>query len=522
MPKIITPTPDLNSSVMRPVVYGIVRDILQRTGLSSDTPIIYPDEFEGVRQMGSAMTTEDENRFRASNQIEIETKETYDEARLMSTPVMRQEYRSVFSDKGIQTAIFPVMSRTELEISVRFRARDKTTATRWRDDIRARFGQGRSVQTHQIEYNYALPVEFINRLMALHELREKQAGYGQTFDEWMSQCLTRRATIATDVAGGNGAWVIGERQIEVTGWFDFVTPEEATRESDPTGWTTSFTYKTQYDKPIELCMFHPVIVHNQVIPKEYRQSTTLLDTRDRVKEYGNTTGLIDQYSAGHVYRFTLPGPGAIIPYWDEFYTRNTLPQTVTLATMLTAITAEDRKSLLNFNDLGERTLDSDILAFLLNRESSFVARRRQSVFFITLYEDEDFVDSSRITLSSDGRLSAVSDLSLRRTYHVRLSVHLDWRNLAKPALDRLRQHPVVVIKLLRFLGYATSAVNNGVFSNNTNILDVSSLSLTQPIPETKMKVIADQTSQSTHGNVGQDKSFITVGSFFITAARSRP
>ena len=519
MPKVLVPTPDVNTSVMRPVVYSIVRDVLERTGLNKDASILYPDEVDGVRQLGSAITEESANRFQNKTKVIVEAKETYDPARLMSTSVLVPTGKSIFSAPEISTSIVPIYSRTELELSLQIHTRDKAVAIRWQDDIRMRLSAGRREQTHEIDYNFMIPPSYIDALRMLHTLKERQDGYGDTFDEWLEHCLTPKATRVTDLAGQNGAWVVAERQLRVLGWFDFDTPEPMSREDGPVHWVATVTYKAQYDKPIELFFCYPVTVHNQVIPAAYRNNKALVDTHYRPKTYDNLTGYLSKFES-EVSRFTLPGDGERIPYWDEFYPSHVVPSVITVLSALTVITPEDKRLLLDLNDLGERSIDASTLAFILDSEAPYITKEKNSVFNLALYSNDDLVSPDRFTLDAKGLIVAKTDLQLRECYHMRLSMYVDWRLLTGAALDRLRKYPGVVIALLQFLGFAKSDVNDGAISNRPVIMDLSAVSLTQPIAPSKMQAIVNNTGVGI-GNVqrndGQGTGFFTVGTFFIQA-----
>ena len=519
MPKVITPTPDVNVSVMRPVVYSIVRDVLERTGLNPDAPILYPDEVDGVRQMGSAITEEAPNRFQNKTKVIVEAKETYEPSRLMSTPVLAPTGKSIFTAAEVSTAIVPAYSRTELELSLQIHTRDKVTAVRWQDDIRMRMSAGRREQTHMIDYNFMIPQQYIETLRMIHGLREKQAGYGENFDEWLGKCLTPKATIATDLAGQNGAWVVGERQIEVLGWFDFDTPEAMTREDGPTHWTASVTYKVQYDKPIELFMCYPLVVHNQVVPAAYRGKQGLIDTYQRPKTSDDLTGWLYRFRSD-VTRFALPGSGVRIPYWSEFYPDHAIPFTATVLTAMTVISEGDKRLLLDLNDLGERSIESNMLKFILESEAAFIRHEKMSVFNLALYSGDDLVSPDRFTLSSNGLIVANEDLSLRENYHLRLTLYMDWRLLNAAAIERLRMNTKIAIELLQFLGFAKSSVNDGVVSNRAGIMDLSAISVNMPIASNKMRVIVDNTGLGNgvlFSGVSKKASFTTVGTLMIQA-----
>ena len=61
MPNISITTPEVNSSVLRPVVLDIVNQIIDITKISKDIPIFFPGSAEAVAQKGATMSEQNKN-----------------------------------------------------------------------------------------------------------------------------------------------------------------------------------------------------------------------------------------------------------------------------------------------------------------------------------------------------------------------------------------------------------------------------------------------------------------------------
>ena len=235
MPKITLPIPETSASCTRPVVVSIVKDLIDMTGIPKDVNIFYPGDSEKAFQPGSDIATHQTgiNTTPFSSRIQIEVDENYEMDRLLSTAVYQTENLFIFRDDRIDTFIKPVYSSADITINFKYRAIDKTSAMRWRDDIRTRVGMMWDMRMHEVSYHYLIPPEFLVILKELHRMRENVYPYGETYDQYFQANITKNATVFTTLAGTHAAWGIAEKQLRIMGYFDFEgVPEQGSKEDD--------------------------------------------------------------------------------------------------------------------------------------------------------------------------------------------------------------------------------------------------------------------------------------------------
>lgn len=439
MPKILVEIPESNESVTRPIVFDIIKQVCIATGTPQNTVINYPGDLAKTKQPGTSIGSDSDTlTLPFTNRINIDVEENYEQDRLLSTAVFRPENLYIFRDDSLETNIKPAYSSTEITINFKYRAVDKVTAVRWRDDIRAKVSMNRDVFLHDISYHYLIPTEFIIILEEIHRLRENVAGYGDTFDEYFFKNRTNRVSFLTTLAGTQGSWGVSEKQMRILGWFDFEgVPELGSKEDDADTWTISFSYKFRYDKPIACVMFYPIMIHNQLIDAKYRHTEIPYDPDQNIASYAMSTDNFRAFEKGHT-RYNV-NQGIQIPITDEFVPAGIVESTIRVFTALTSVEKTDLRSLMSLRDLGVIEFEPDVLSFLIS-EAPYMTKAYLSIFTLSLYRGIDLLGDGIITVDSNLNVKATSDLSLRHYYHIRLGLVTDLNLLSQAAKDRLREH----------------------------------------------------------------------------------
>ena len=450
MPQLFLATTETSVNITRPIVYGIIKDLMEITGISPDAMISFPGELEAMQQPGSDVGTMAQqsgvNTMPFDNRIFIEVDEDYEMDRILSTATYRAENPHIFRDDRIEVGIRPIYSSTDTTINFKFRAVDKTEATRWRDYIKTRVSMNWDQRIHKVSYHFLIPTEFLIILKEIHRLMENVEGYGVELNDYIESGMSKRATIMTTQAGTEPVWAIAESQIRIVGYFDFdLVPDKGSKEDEADTWTIAFAYKFKYDKPVATTMKYPLMIHNQLIPQKYRNNP-LTDGTDPLenKEFEFT---LSSYLFYHFQKDTENKrlrddklrKETIIPAFDEFVPSGTVYGTESVLTVLTNIDTTNPHLLLSLKDLGSYKLAPEVLAFMVG-EAQYMTKPGQSIFMVTIYRGATLLDLDSITLDSDLNIYSTYILTLRKYYHIRLSVMSDLTLLAAAAIERMRNY----------------------------------------------------------------------------------
>lgn len=473
--------PESNVTVVRPIMLDIIKQVCEITKISPDLMIYYPGETESVAQKGSTLSEQvderDNTRLHFNSNITVEVNEEYNEGSIGSTNVTSVGNLPVFMDNNVGVLIRPAYSSTNVSISFRYSSDSKTSAERWRDDIRMRLSMSRDINLHQLTYGYPIPLKFIDILREIYTNREAVDGYGQTFEEYLQIHSSTRMTVASNQSGTVSALTVAEKQIRVQGLFDFeIAPEKSTREGNSSVWVSTFNYNFKYDKPVFCNMTYPVMVHNQLLSYNSIPKDPAYDLDKVNKSFTSGGADLYQFEAatvlGKYYDFTAP---VRIPVFDEFIPDVIPFGTEPFVTALCAIDPSDRRLLLDLNDLDTYELDSDVLAFIKAIEWQYLTKPFKSIIHASVYRSMSLANHQDVSINSALEIRTNWDLSLRLNHRVRLSLVKDLTLLDKDALKRLLQYPKAGAKLLKGIN-----VNSGDLVQVRRMADLTAIAPNLP------------------------------------------
>lgn len=454
MPNIAIALPEVDQSVSRPVIVDIVGQIQTITQIPKQAKIYFAGPMGKMQLPGSDVDGLDQNRdasFNTDRIIFIEVDEDFDQGSVRTTAVSQKEHIPVFEDPRLGVVLTPIYATSNVVINVKYRTNSSTEADRWLRDMRTRISMLRDVNLHRAKYHFGVPEEMLNRLTAIYDLREKVAPYGDSLGNYVRSHMTERLTLIGDQVGKNIALAISETQCRIQGLFEFeVVPDKPTKDVANGTYDVSFSYKFSYEKPISMEMRYPVSIHNQDMDPRYVAFSPKENDPVYVKKAFTKSLLAFNYFEMDTIMMNVrpPDPFVRIPYYDD-YVLPQVPQGTGTAMLVLAYIEEDKRALFNLNELGDVCIDEDILDFIREVEWPYVCQQFKSVIHLTLYRNQYQQSSGSISCDKDLNITSESDLSYRDVHHVRLGLCVDLTLLPKQAIERLRNYPKVLVKILQ-------------------------------------------------------------------------
>lgn len=448
MPKIALEVPETYDNITRPITTAVIRDLIERFQLPNNIGIRYEGTAETVAQDGSVLAKNvDGVRFPFGDQVKVDMEETYLEEGILNTAVMKRENNAVFVDHGVQTYIKPIYTKTQVTLSFRYRSPDKSAAMRFRDMLRRKATEGRDVLLHEVDYHYSLPNPFLIILSEIHRLRENVAGYDEDLAQWFRNHFTHSLTGLSNLAGTETLLAIGEKQIGIQGWFDFVAePANAERLREGDAWAVGFNYTFQYDKVTAVYMQYPIVVHNQLLPSKFVNTDPVYDLYQQPRR-PSWSGHLGELFSPHSRRAYPRLEGVIIPSYDDWLPEAAPYQTIDLVTTLVGVEFDNPRKIVNLQELGEFALAPDILDFLKEYHKD-LTRYLDSAFHVTFYRGNLVQSSDTVYVDEDLTVWSTTDLNPRDVHHFRISVVSALKKLTPDAEEALRRNPGVVKKVI--------------------------------------------------------------------------
>jgi hypothetical protein len=452
MPMIKLPVPETTESVTRPVMLDVVRQLMVLTGISKKTNIVYFGDMERSKQLNSAIgesEKDDPNTFAANDKITIEISENYYSDLVVNDAVERPENLLVFQDAPLSITVKPIYKQMDANISFKYRTKNENEAIQWRDYIKSRITQKSELYLHNVSYAFGIPEECIFILKELHRLRENVAGFDEDFETYFAKHRTPKMTMLTNLNGTAKMWAVPETQTRIQGWFDWgEAPEKATRDGDGGTYTVSFNYIFRYARPSEVYMMYPIVVHNQMLDKKFRD-VKLEDHNDLETVASMNSRLFRSFEGALWSDKQVQDFGFSVPSYDEFWPAMTARNTRRLLTLLFTLDQMNPRLFMNIGTVKNRQFHPDILAYI-RAEREYLAKPAMSAINIGLYKNEFLIDHDPVPFTIDADLNVVGKLSInwRVQHHLRISLFTDWQSLRGGALQRLQDHGRAAILML--------------------------------------------------------------------------
>lgn len=494
MPFVYFTTIENDQSFTRPSINDVIRQVMENINVPKGTTVFYPGDSEKIAQAGSTINNSDLTaRIETGRYILTEIENDYAEETLYNTVVNSSEQIPIFDDPKISLSVRPVYTQNRITIGITYRTPSKTEIVKFRDDMYMRTAKYRTTFLHDITYHYPLDDNIYNLITNCYDRIENYEGYGQTLNDYVKNNSTNRITLISDLVNKHRNLVVRETQKRIVGLFDYREfPDKPNWNENTQTYEIKLNYQFTFDRPIGFAIQYPNVVHNQLLPKEYvtfyDQDKTPGDYLSTPSSYRNSlAGLsffesdLIPYHNANVWKYIK------LPKWDDFVLNNVPNFTSTILSALTLIEPSNTKFLLDLTDLGEASIDSDILDFMLKSEAPYMTVIYQSVFLLHVYRNNQPLDYKAVTLDETGKLNFNNDQSLRNTYHVRLSVMIDFSLINEDFFRRLMLYPKAAIKILIAITEAmknfpgmSNAINNsdgsggdsGAFNGLLNCLGV--------------------------------------------------
>lgn len=516
MPRAVSAVPHDIETITRPVVMGVAREMLKVLRLDHlGAQVMYPGGSESIAQPGTSLDGDRaESDFGHHTQLKLEAQERAVEDRVLTIAVHQNDQTPIFHDPLLGVRLVPVFAQHEVQITFVVRAESRAQAQRLRQDILMRTAMLRDTMPLQMTYSYAIPYEFLHLLLAVYKLRENQAGYGESFGQWVGNHIDARHTTVVNMAGKWPELRIPDTQIH--NWGAFSDPLPAADAADKDGnsgkYTVTFTYRFQYDKPIGCRAEWPLVVHNQMMDKpwvyEQNASGEQIDPWRQKHRASRSRSAMDVimelYDRPCVMRYTE----AVVPSIDEWYPQHTRPDTASMLQVLIGAVGSDLHDVIDLRDVPEFEIDADVLEFL-KTEAPWMHQYGHSVCHLSFYEGDVPQHDNVLTVSEQLAVRTRNPMDLRKTYRLRMELITDLYSLHPAARKRLENGGKGAWKLLVDLQYRLR-----------DTAYVPELINDQYISPGDIKIIADRLLETKRPvSRGREAIMLTVGNYTIVTRR---
>lgn len=465
MPRCIAELVSTYDNIVRPVALDVARQLVDALNLPRNINVLLPGVTEHAlfpnTELKKAHDPQDSVTFGHGDRLLLEIQENPVEDKILTTAVHQKENVPFFYDPDLRVRCYPIYSSTELQFNFQFRANNRTLARRFRNEMLSKTASLREGLLHELTYYYHVPPMFLHLLKHIHELRENQGGYDETFDEWVVPRLDKRATNITDQVGKNQDLVIREFQVTPMGHFQLLgTVEQEEKDKESGTFVVTFQYKFIFDQVINAVAEWPLMVHGQLIGEDWRSqyhpwsSGKNIDPDRRYRHAGLSRQAMERFTTVYTNHCEQKiTDGLVIPVFDEWRPQFVLPNTSTLFIGMMGHTDPPDRVLFDLmGDLDGHSIDPALRDFLV-AEAPYVNVHGASVFDIRLYEGDSPMHDGTVQVTPDLIVETTFDRDVRKNYHIRLALVHDLFTLNSAAWERLRAGGEAAIKILNCMQF---------------------------------------------------------------------
>ena len=444
MPKVVLEVPETEESITIPIASEIARQFAKRIGVPDTMRLMMPFEDLGLPNLGSTMDQENNdgpNRLHAQDRLDIVYEESYADWNQLTRSYFKPDNKAVFIDNDLRIYMRPNYQQVKGTLNCTLRSQDHAGMQRWIKSLKNRVEREEIGSVHQVNYHIPIPPVFMYMLCGMYNLRENKHGHGQELWDYLSKHFTKGMAPIMNQAGRNPTYVIKEDQISIVGWFDFGQDIPKPQKLDDTGaYVLEFTYNYYYDRCDDMMFEYPLMVHNQMIPKQFYDKYIPYELENYLTRSGiSTTALsVFQYDHDNPNSNKL-NPGLPIPYFDQWTTPKTCDDYVDIMRILCQVDEENPSYVGKIDEVGEWYFrDEAALYFAWCKDK--VLSPYQSLFYVRVFEYNGLLGPKDISINSDFELFVKAGMNPRKMYRVVISLLSDPTHLSEDGLRDLAEH----------------------------------------------------------------------------------
>jgi len=457
MPQFSYPIPDIYQMITRPVIVSVIKQIMEGTGISKDAFIEYKGEHNQVPTWRSFISKENIQDQGAKmvfiEKVQVDVEENPLEEFILSTPYHYPDNKKVWEDPTLGITLSPFYERAEYTVNFTYRTPDKGTATQWRSNMMRRMKIKFSDMSMIARYQIIIPQLIIHFLNQFYKMRENIAGYGDTWNDYFLKNRLQHMVKLVDQAGNNPEIAFDETQLDILGNFQFTDAPKEERQEDGSCYTISFSYKFRFDHPRGFVLKYPLVIHNQLVPRDFRPPTP--HRYDPHAILGNSSQSMSRYD---VIIQQVGGKkegligGHLVPWFDDWSPDKGYHNTSPLLQLLCKIDADDPTALIDLRALqGSGLKFSDTLRDYMAANHRDLQKHAACGIHYAVYVNNDMLDSREYYVTKDLVVRTRNTMDMRNVYHVVIFIMNDLLSLTPDAKRTLQWNPAMFKELVSSL-----------------------------------------------------------------------
>lgn len=457
MPRTMSTIPQTDRTITKRVVKQVVKDWFHQTGFRDKIEFVLVNEVMGsTKELRSHMEKHHADSIRSgyNNFAFIEYTEKTVTSSLGLAAANTPMFGHTFLDEQHGISLYPRYLNKEIQLSVRFRVKNKTDLEGWIAGLKLIHAQTLLVWKHAISYDVDIPTDFITFIKDAYDMKEGNydgapagIGDGESLKEYLAKCFHKGVTKRTTANKEYSDIILRERQAEVV---NTVTNQEFYdgRDINEGIYQISIPMVFRYHHPLAFSFITPPQIRNKVIDSKYVD--LWVPPVDESREDIEYPSILPKYfNFEETPNFHMGDGGSRLREWDDWFPNNYRRDLQTVTIVPLTIDVDKPKDVFNITDIPDKYLPKAFKNYFkkFNELGGYYV---QSLVVIDLYEvgDEEKIIPHLLSESLD--ITALHPMDARKRYYVRISILKDIAAYHNMYTKRLLEAPEDALNIFKY------------------------------------------------------------------------
>lgn len=427
MPVFTAEIPETHLRINRPVIKQVIDDVLKRFKEIPYREFRFLGDSEQLMTPGSAIDSGAFNRALSDNYVDVEVEDVPDDEYGRSYTTTQNINKAIIRCEKTKLDMYPIYQNRKIVISLRIVCSSRVRMNGLVTRIKQGMHQSETMFSHQISYDYDLPVPCTVLLGEIYGRMEGMHGYGIDFVQWLKEIKQDHIQMFSRLDGKSP--VLGVRENAVEAKSNLVEHEQEPRkEKDENNgvWAIDLDIELRYQRPNVIRASYPPIIHNQFLPDIWFNKNKTFDYKSEAATSSLGNMALERFKWN--LNFGIPGKGDLgvkEPFFDDWAKEIHNRNMIKLLTSLITVEDCNPNRLFNVkNDIVDYVFPDEILeTFKIHPSALFYEGAH--LFHIKAYNHAIPIRSDCLTIDEDLNIAVDYDLDPRGYYHIVFCINRD-------------------------------------------------------------------------------------------------
>ena len=427
MPVCTAEIPETHLRINRPVIKQVVDDVLLRFKDIPFREFRFLGEATQLPTPGSSIDSGAFNRSDADNYVNVVVDDIADEEYGRSYVVGQNQNKALISCKRTMMDMYPIYQNRKINIQLQVVCSSRVRLNGLITRIRQSMFQSDTLFTHQISYDYDLPVPCAELLNQVYHLMEDNHGYGIDFLDWLREIKQEHVQMSARLDGSDGRLTIRENAVNVLS--NLVEHEEEPKkdkEKDNGVWSIEFDIELRYQRPNVIRCSYPPIIHNNFLPDIWFNKNKIYMYREHAATASLAVRAMERFK--WEIGFGVPGKGGLgvkEPDFDDWGRDIQNKKLVKLLTALSVVDENDPRQFFNIvEDMDAYKFPDEILKMMKVYPQALLHEGKHIVH-IKAYRGNAQIPEECLLIDDQLNIRLDADMDPRGYYHIVLCLNVD-------------------------------------------------------------------------------------------------